>query len=37
MPAQAVPANQPLMAPTPNILAMVPGLPPLPNFSFLQH
>lgn len=23
--------------PTPNLLAMVPGLPPLPNFSFLQH
>lgn len=23
--------------PTPNLLTMVPGLPPLPNFSFLQH
>jgi len=23
--------------PTPNLLALVPGLPPLPNFSFLQH
>jgi hypothetical protein len=22
---------------TPSLLAMVPGLPPLPNFSFLQH
>jgi probable lipoprotein LpqN len=22
---------------TPNLLTMVPGLPPLPNFSFLQH
>jgi hypothetical protein len=23
--------------PTPNLLTLVPGLPPLPNFSFLQH
>ncbi|HTY32308.1 LpqN/LpqT family lipoprotein [Mycobacterium sp.] len=23
--------------PAPNLLTMVPGLPPLPNFSFLQH
>jgi len=37
LPAQAAVPNQPLVAPTPSILAMVPGLPPLPNFSFLQH
>lgn len=34
LPVQApVPNRQP----TPNLLALVPGLPPLPNFSFLQH
>ncbi|ORV62697.1 hypothetical protein AWC03_05960 [Mycobacterium europaeum] len=34
LPVQApVPSRQP----TPNLLALVPGLPPLPNFSFLQH
>lgn len=37
LPAQAVLPNQPIVQPTPNLLAMVPGLPPLPNFSFLQH
>lgn len=31
------PAPQPRQQPTPNLLALVPGLPPLPNFSFLQH
>ncbi len=37
LPAQPV-APYPAAAsrPTPNILTMVPGLPPLPNFSFLQ-
>ncbi|OBG64005.1 hypothetical protein A5703_00145 [Mycobacterium sp. E188] len=28
-----VPSRQPM----PNLLTLVPGLPPLPNFSFLQH
>ncbi len=37
LPAQAAIPNQPVVQPTPNLLAMVPGLPPLPNFSFLQH
>jgi hypothetical protein len=37
LPAQAALPNQPVVQPTPNLLAMVPGLPPLPNFSFLQH
>ena len=37
LPAQAAPPVQPIVQPTPNLLAMVPGLPPLPNFSFLQH
>ncbi|OBF95755.1 hypothetical protein A5773_14140 [Mycobacterium sp. 852014-52450_SCH5900713] len=31
------PAPMPSRQPTPNLLALVPGLPPLPNFSFLQH
>ncbi|KLO39349.1 hypothetical protein ABW17_20410 [Mycobacterium nebraskense] len=30
-------APMPSRPPTPNLLALVPGLPPLPNFSFLQH
>lgn len=34
LPAQAPAANPQR---TPSLLAMVPGLPPLPNFSFLQH
>ncbi len=34
LPVQAPTPNR---QPTPNLLAMVPGLPPLPNFSFLQH
>jgi hypothetical protein len=34
LPAQAPPPNQ---QPAPSLLALVPGLPPLPNFSFLQH
>ncbi|OBH26166.1 LpqN/LpqT family lipoprotein [Mycobacterium sp. E1319] len=34
VPAQTPLANQQR---TPNLLALVPGLPPLPNFSFLQH
>lgn len=34
LPAQAPVANPQR---TPSLLAMVPGLPPLPNFSFLQH
>ncbi|MGB8390248.1 LpqN/LpqT family lipoprotein [Mycobacterium sp.] len=34
LPVQAPAPNQ---QPTPNLLALVPGLPPLPNFSFLQH
>ncbi|BBY39909.1 proline-rich 28 kDa antigen [Mycobacterium mantenii] len=34
LPAQAPMAGQQR---TPSLLAMVPGLPPLPNFSFLQH
>ncbi len=39
----AAPAHLPAQTPlpnrqhTPSLLAMVPGLPPLPNFSFLQH
>lgn len=33
LPAQPLPNQQH----TPSLLAMVPGLPPLPNFSFLQH
>ncbi len=33
LPAAPMPSRQP----TPNLLALVPGLPPLPNFSFLQH
>jgi Probable lipoprotein LpqN len=38
LPAQAaVPNAVPVPQPAPNLLAMVPGLPPLPNFSFLQH
>ncbi|OBH56570.1 LpqN/LpqT family lipoprotein [Mycobacterium sp. E2479] len=34
-----LPAQPPMTNPqrTPSLLAMVPGLPPLPNFSFLQH
>lgn len=34
-----VPSQAPMTNPqrTPSLLAMVPGLPPLPNFSFLQH
>jgi hypothetical protein len=41
--APAAPVGLPAQAPTltqqhtPSLLAMVPGLPPLPNFSFLQH
>ena len=34
LPAQPPTPNQ---QPTPSLLALVPGLPPLPNFSFLQH
>ncbi|OBF62415.1 hypothetical protein A5753_15935 [Mycobacterium sp. 852002-51971_SCH5477799-a] len=34
LPAQAPAANPQR---TPSLLAMLPGLPPLPNFSFLQH
>jgi hypothetical protein len=42
-PAPAAPVALPAPAQTmgqqrtPSLLAMVPGLPPLPNFSFLQH
>jgi hypothetical protein len=37
LPAQPSPANQVAAPrPTPNLLTMVPGLPPLPNFTFLQ-
>ena len=32
-----LPAPTPNLQPTPSLLAMVPGLPPLPNFSFLQR
>jgi hypothetical protein len=41
--APAAPVGLPAQPPmtsqqrTPSLLAMVPGLPPLPNFSFLQH
>ncbi|OBG28710.1 LpqN/LpqT family lipoprotein [Mycobacterium sp. 852002-51057_SCH5723018] len=35
LPAQPAAPNQ-VAAPRPNLLTMVPGLPPLPNFSFLQ-
>lgn len=41
--APAAPVGLPAQTPTltqqhaPSLLAMVPGLPPLPNFSFLQH
>ncbi|OBE93917.1 LpqN/LpqT family lipoprotein [Mycobacterium sp. 852002-10029_SCH5224772] len=31
------PTSLPNQQHTPSLLAMVPGLPPLPNFSFLQH
>jgi hypothetical protein len=34
-PNQLAAPNQ-VAAPRPNLLTMVPGLPPLPNFSFLQ-
>jgi Probable lipoprotein LpqN len=38
VPAQPVVPNQvTAQRPAPNLLTMVPGLPPLPNFSFLQH
>ncbi|ORV91991.1 hypothetical protein AWC11_09735 [Mycobacterium interjectum] len=38
LPAQpAAPYPAAANRPTPNLLTMVPGLPPLPNFSFLQH
>jgi hypothetical protein len=36
VPAQPAVPNQLAPRPTPNLLTMVPGLPPLPNFSFLQ-
>jgi Probable lipoprotein LpqN len=36
LPAQA-PAQMPTAQPKPNLLSLVPGLPPLPNFSFLQQ
>ncbi|HZC51660.1 MAG TPA: LpqN/LpqT family lipoprotein [Mycobacterium sp.] len=36
LPGQA-PAPMPSAQPRPNILTLVPGLPPLPNFSFLQQ
>jgi hypothetical protein len=42
-PTPAAPVTPPAPAQTmgqqraPSLLAMVPGLPPLPNFSFLQH
>ncbi|OBH06534.1 LpqN/LpqT family lipoprotein [Mycobacterium sp. E1747] len=32
-----VQAPMPSRQPAPNLLTLVPGLPPLPNFSFLQH
>jgi hypothetical protein len=35
VPTQPAAPNQ-VVAPRPNLLTMVPGLPPLPNFSFLQ-
>ncbi|HTX97957.1 MAG TPA: LpqN/LpqT family lipoprotein [Mycobacterium sp.] len=34
LPGQPASPNQ---QPVPNLLSLVPGLPPLPNFSFLQH
>ncbi|OBF50553.1 hypothetical protein A5787_00455 [Mycobacterium sp. 852002-50816_SCH5313054-b] len=39
LPAQPATTPYPAAAgrPAPNLLTMVPGLPPLPNFSFLQH
>ncbi len=37
LPAQAaVPSQAAASRPAPNLLALVPGLPPLPNFPFLQ-
>jgi Probable lipoprotein LpqN len=36
IPAQPAAPNNQVAAPQPNLLTMVPGLPPLPNFSFLQ-
>lgn len=36
-PQPAAPAPATAQGPAPNLLTMVPGLPPLPNFSFLQH
>jgi Probable lipoprotein LpqN len=36
LPGQAA-AQMPSARPTPNLLTLVPGLPPLPNFSFLQQ
>ncbi|BBX64233.1 proline-rich 28 kDa antigen [Mycobacterium saskatchewanense] len=35
--AAPVPVQPAAPQPAPSLLAMVPGLPPLPNFSFLQH
>lgn len=35
LPSQPAAPNQ-VAAPRPNLLTMVPGLPPLPNFTFLQ-
>lgn len=37
LPPQTIaPNNAPASQPAPNLLALVPGLPPLPNFAFLQ-
>lgn len=36
LPAQMAPPNQVSPRPAPNLLTMLPGLPPLPNFAFLQ-
>lgn len=36
LPAQTAPPGQVAPRPTPNLLTVVPGLPPLPNFAFLQ-
>lgn len=36
VPMQSVAPSQVAPRPAPNLLTMVPGLPPLPNFSFLQ-
>ncbi|OIN81873.1 LpqN/LpqT family lipoprotein [Mycobacterium malmoense] len=37
LPAQTAAPNRAAHQPAPNLLTLVPGLPPLPNFTFLQQ